>query len=41
VKALLAHLGTLTPEDAAPADFIDLGKEMEFKGETREGECMA
>ncbi len=41
VKALLADLETLTPEDAAPADFIDLGEETEFKVETQEGECMA
>ena len=41
VKNLLADLEALTPEDAAPADFIDLGEETEFKVETQEGECMA
>ena len=41
VKALLADLEALTPEDAEPADFIDLGEATEFKVETQEGECMA
>jgi sulfite reductase beta subunit-like hemoprotein len=41
VKALLADLEALTPEDAALADFIDLGEETEFRVETQEGECMA
>jgi len=41
VKALLADLEALTPEDAVPADFIDLGEETEFSVETQEGECMA
>lgn len=41
VKALLADLEALTAEDALPADFVDLGEEMEFKVETQEGDCMA
>lgn len=41
VKALLADLEALTAEDALPADFVDLGEEMEFKVETQDGECMA
>ncbi len=41
VKARLADLEALTPEDALPADFIDLGEETEFKVETQEGECAA
>jgi hypothetical protein len=41
VKALLADVEALTPEDAAPADLIDLGEETEFRVETQEGECMA
>lgn len=41
VKALLADLEALTAEDALPADFVNLGEDMEFKVETREGECMA
>lgn len=41
VKALLAELEDLTPADATPADFIDLGEDTEFKVETQEGECVA
>jgi sulfite reductase (NADPH) hemoprotein beta-component len=41
VKALLADLESLTPQDAVPADFIDLGEETQFKVETQEGECVA
>jgi len=41
VKTLLADLEALTPEDAAPEDFVDLGEETEFKVETLEGECVA
>jgi sulfite reductase beta subunit-like hemoprotein len=41
VKTLLADLEGLTPEGAAPEDFVDLGEETEFKVETQEGECMA
>jgi sulfite reductase beta subunit-like hemoprotein len=41
IKALLSDLESLTPEDAEPADFVDLGEEAEFKVETQEGECMA
>jgi sulfite reductase (NADPH) hemoprotein beta-component len=41
VKPLLADLEALTPEDAAPADFVDLGEETEFVVETQAGECMA
>jgi hypothetical protein len=41
VKALLADVEALTPEDAAPADLIDLGEEAEFRVETQEGEWMA
>jgi sulfite reductase (NADPH) hemoprotein beta-component len=41
VKPLLADLETLTPADAKPADFVDLGEEREFTVETQEGECMA
>ena len=41
VRALLADLEGLTPEDATPADFIDLGEETQFRVETQEGECMA
>ena len=41
VKHVLADLEALTPEDAAPADFVDLGDEGEFKVEAMEGECSA
>lgn len=41
VKALLADLETLTPEDAVPADFVDLGEETEFSVEIQDGECVA
>jgi sulfite reductase (NADPH) hemoprotein beta-component len=41
VKQVLADLEALTPEDAAPADFVDLGEEAEFKVEAMEGECSA
>ncbi|HSB61297.1 MAG TPA: nitrite/sulfite reductase, partial [Vicinamibacteria bacterium] len=40
-KALLQDLETLRPEDAVPADFVDLGEESEFKVETMAGECSA
>src|SRR5438093_687258 len=39
VKALLADLERLTPEDAVPADFVDLGEEAQFAPEVMEGEC--
>ena len=38
---LVAPTEALTPEDAAPEDFVDLGEETEFKVETLEGECVA
>ena len=41
VKALLADLEALRPEDAVPADFVDLGEEGEYKVETMAGECSA
>ena len=41
LKALLADLEALTPEDALPVDFVDLGEEAEFKVETQPGECVA
>jgi len=41
VKSTLRDLETLRPEDAVPADFVDLAEESEFKIETMEGECSA
>ncbi len=41
VRAVIADLESMTPEDALPADYVDLGEEAEFKVETMEGECSA
>jgi sulfite reductase beta subunit-like hemoprotein len=41
VKDLLADLEALSPEDAVPADYVDLGEDTEFKMEVMEGECSA
>jgi sulfite reductase beta subunit-like hemoprotein len=41
LKAALADLERLTPEDALPADFVDLGEEGEYRVETLAGECSA
>ncbi|MBI3932974.1 MAG: nitrite/sulfite reductase [Acidobacteria bacterium] len=41
VKGLLADLERITPEDALPEDYVDLGEEAEFKVETMEGACSA
>jgi hypothetical protein len=41
IKAVLADLESLAPEDALPTDFVDLGEDGEFKLETQEGECSA
>jgi sulfite reductase (NADPH) hemoprotein beta-component len=41
VKAVLADLAALTPEEASAADYVDLGEESEFKMEVMEGECSA
>jgi sulfite reductase (NADPH) hemoprotein beta-component len=39
VKSLLADLETMTPADAVPDDFIDLGDTRAFAPEVMEGEC--
>ena len=39
VKAALADLEAITPQDAVPEDFIDLGEDTQFKVEAQEGEC--
>ncbi|HXE79842.1 MAG TPA: nitrite/sulfite reductase [Vicinamibacterales bacterium] len=39
VKTLLADLEPLSPEEATPEDFIDLGETKEFAPEVMEGEC--
>ena len=41
VKQSLADLERLSPEDAVPADFIDLGEDAEFAPEVLDGECSA
>jgi sulfite reductase beta subunit-like hemoprotein len=41
VKQALADLERLTPEDALPDDFIDLGEDAEFTPEVMDGECSA
>jgi len=41
VKEAIADLERLTPEDAVPADFVDLGEVTEFKVEAMDGECSA
>jgi sulfite reductase beta subunit-like hemoprotein len=41
VKALLADLEALTPENAKPTDFQDLGENEAFEVGTLEGECSA
>jgi sulfite reductase (NADPH) hemoprotein beta-component len=41
VKAALADLEALRPEDARPEDFVDLGEQGTFKVEAMEGECSA
>jgi sulfite reductase (NADPH) hemoprotein beta-component len=39
VKAVLAPLERLSQGEAAPADFVDLGEDHEFRPEVMEGEC--
>ena len=41
VKEVIGDLERLTPEDAVPADFVDLGELTEFKVEAMDGECSA
>ena len=37
--AVLADLEQITPEDAMPADFVDLGETAEYVVDTKSGEC--
>ena len=41
LKQVLADLEPLAPEDAVPADFIDLGEDAAFAPEVLDGECSA
>jgi sulfite reductase (NADPH) hemoprotein beta-component len=38
-RQILADLEGITPEDALPADYIDLGEDSEYRPEAKEGEC--
>jgi hypothetical protein len=40
-KAALAPIERLTPETAAPEDFVDLGDDTAFRPEVMDGECSA
>ena len=39
VREVLADFADLTPENARPTDFVDLGEDREYRVETKEGEC--
>lgn len=41
LKAGLADLVTITPQDAMPEDFVDLGEQAEYRPEVLDGECSA
>ena len=41
VKAILADLEQMKPQEAQPEDFVDLAETSEFKPEIQEGECSA
>jgi hypothetical protein len=41
VKAALSGLDRLTPDVAAPEDFIDLAEDTAFDPTVQEGECSA
>jgi sulfite reductase beta subunit-like hemoprotein len=38
-RAILRDLEAITPQDALPTDYVDLGEDTEYKVETKEGEC--
>jgi sulfite reductase (NADPH) hemoprotein beta-component len=38
-RAILVDLEGITPETALPMDYVDLGEDVEYKVETKEGEC--
>jgi sulfite reductase (NADPH) hemoprotein beta-component len=39
VRERLTDLEGITPEDAQPADYVDLGEDAQYRMETKEGEC--
>ncbi|MFZ0889237.1 MAG: nitrite/sulfite reductase [Candidatus Binataceae bacterium] len=41
IEVLLGDLCEIGPDDAKPEDFIDIGEDHAFTGETKEGECAA
>ncbi|MBI1872479.1 MAG: nitrite/sulfite reductase [Acidobacteria bacterium] len=41
LKTALTDLAAITPEDAMPEDFIDLGENAEYRPEVLDGECSA
>ena len=41
VKNALRGLDRLSPEEATPEDFVDLGEEAAFNPAVQEGECSA
>jgi sulfite reductase beta subunit-like hemoprotein len=41
IEALLADLCTISAADALPEDYIDIGEDHAFTGETKDGECAA
>jgi sulfite reductase beta subunit-like hemoprotein len=41
VETLLADLSAIASDTAAPKDYIDIGDDTTFTGETKEGECAA
>ncbi len=38
-RAVLVDLEQMSPEDALPSDFVDLGEDAAYRMETKEGEC--
>jgi sulfite reductase beta subunit-like hemoprotein len=41
LKSALADLERLSPDDAQPLDFVDLGEDVAFQPDVQEGECSA
>jgi sulfite reductase beta subunit-like hemoprotein len=41
IEAKLADLGAISSETAQPEDYIDIGEDHAFTGETKDGECAA
>ena len=41
IQKLIGDLCEISPEDAMPEDYIDIGEDHAFTGETKDGECAA